>query len=134
MMKKTHTAIAIAAAIPIIDYFNLPYISIIGVIGANAPDWDFRLGLKHRTITHSLLLLFVSSFAVSFFSKNIALIWFMSYLLHLLADSCTKMGVPFLYPLVKKRYGLKLIKTGGVEDMFICLLAVFIISILYLKL
>lgn len=134
MMKKTHTAIGIAAAIVIINKFSLPYISIIGVIGANAPDWDFKLGLKHRTITHSLFLLFISSFALSILSKNIALIWFVSYLLHLLADSFTKMGVPFLYPFIKQRYGLKLIKTGGVEDMFICLVAVFIISILYLKL
>lgn len=134
MMKKTHTAIGIAAAIPIINKFSLPYISIIGVIGANAPDWDFKLGLKHRTITHSLFLLCLSSFAVSFLSKNIAVIWFVSYLLHLLADSCTKMGVPFLYPIAKQRYGLKLIKTGGVEDMFICLVAVFIICILYLRL
>lgn len=133
MMKKTHTAIGIAAAIAIINTFSLPYVSIIGVIGANAPDWDFKLGLKHRTITHSLLLLCLSSFAVSFFSKNIAVIWFVSYLLHLLADSFTKMGVPFLYPFIKQRYGLKLIKTGGVEDMFICLLAVFIISIMFIR-
>lgn len=133
MMKKTHTAIGIAAAIVIINKFNLPYISIIGVIGANAPDWDFKLGLKHRTITHSLFLLFISSFALSILSKNIALIWFVSYLLHLLADSFTKMGVPFLYPFIKQRYGLKLIKTGGVEDMFICLVAVFLISIMFIR-
>ena len=133
MMKKTHTAIGIAAAIAIINKFSLPYISIIGVIGANAPDWDFKLGLKHRTITHSLFLLFISSFVISFLSKNIAVIWFVSYLLHLLADSFTKMGVPFLYPIVKQRYGLKLIKTGGVEDMFICLLAIFLISLTILK-
>ena len=127
MMKKTHTAIAIAAAIPVIDYFNIPYISIVGIIGATAPDWDFLFGLKHRTITHSLLLLFVSSFLISIFNTNIALIWFISYFLHLIADSCTKMGVPFLYPFIKKRYGFKLIRTGGAEDMFVCLLAIFLI-------
>ena len=74
MMKKTHTAIAIAAAIPIVNYFNLSYVSIVGIIGATAADWDFLFGLKHRTITHSLLLLFVSSFLISIFNTNIALI------------------------------------------------------------
>ena len=128
MMKKTHVTIAIAAAIPTITYFNIPPISIVGILGATVPDWDFILGLKHRTITHSLLLLFISSFLVSLFNVNISLIWFISYFLHLIADSFTKMGVPFLYPLIKDRYGLKLIKTGGAEDMFIFILALFLIS------
>lgn len=131
MMKKTHVAIALAAAIPVVNYLSIPYISLLGVVGATAPDWDFRLGLKHRTITHSLLLLFLSSFLIAYFSINIAAVWFLSYLLHLIADSFTKMGVPFLYPLKKERYGFKLIKTGGAEDMFICLLAIFLISQLF---
>ena len=102
MMKKTHVAIALAAAIPVVNYLSIPYISLLGVVGATAPDWDFRLGLKHRTITHSLLLLFLSSFLIAYFSINIAAVWFLSYLLHLIADSFTKMGVPFLYPLKKE--------------------------------
>lgn len=128
MMKKTHMAIAIATAIPTINYLNIPFVSILGVIGAVAPDWDFLLGIKHRTISHSLLLLFTSTLLISFLNFNISLIWFICYLTHLLADSCTKMGVPFLYPFKKDKYGLKLIKTGGAEDMFICILAIFLIS------
>lgn len=129
MMKKTHISIGIATALPIINYFNIPLISILGAIGSVAADWDFILGIKHRTITHSLLLLFISSFLVSLFNVNISTIWFISYLLHLIADSFTKMGVPFLYPFIKKNFGLKLIKTGESEDMFICLLAIFLISL-----
>lgn len=128
MMKKTHTTIAIAAAIPTIAYLNIPPISILGIIGAMAPDWDFLLGLKHRTVTHSLLLLFISSFLISIYDVNLSLIWFISYFLHLIADSFTKMGVPFLYPFVKKNYGFKLIRTGGAEDIFIFILALFLIS------
>ena len=128
MMKKTHTTIAIAAAIPTIAYLNIPPISILGIIGAMAPDWDFLLGLKHRTVTHSLLLLFISSFLFSIYDVNISLIWFISYFLHLVADSFTRMGVPFLYPFIKKNYGFKLIRTGGAEDMFIFILALFLIS------
>ena len=55
--------------------------------------------------------------------------WFVSYFLHLIADSFTKMGVPFLYPFVKRNYGPKIIRTGGAEDMFVCILAIFIISL-----
>ena len=128
MMKKTHTTIAIAAAIPTIAYLNIPPVSILGIIGAMAPDWDFLLGLKHRTVTHSLLLLFISSFLISIYDVNISLIWFISYFLHLVADSFTRMGVPFLYPFIKKNYGFKLIRTGGAEDMFIFILALFLIS------
>lgn len=128
MMKKTHTAIAIATAIPVINYFHLPFISIVGIAGAVAPDWDFILGIKHRTITHSLILLIASSFLISIFNVDIGLVWFVSYFLHLIADSFTKMGVPFLYPFVKRRYGFKLIRTGGAEDMFICIVAIFLIS------
>lgn len=128
MMKKTHTAIAIAAAIPVINHFQLPFISILGIVGASAPDLDFLFGLKHRTITHSLILLITSSFLISIFNVDIGLVWFVSYFLHLLADSFTKMGVPFLYPFIKKRYGFKLIRTGGAEDMFICIVAIFLIS------
>ena len=128
MMKKTHVTIAIAAAIPTITYFNIPHISIVGILGATVPDWDFILGLKHRTITHSLLLLFISSFLVSLFNVNISIIWFISYFLHLIADSFTKMGVPFLYPFKKENFGFKLIRTGGAEDMFIFILALFLIS------
>lgn len=130
MMKKTHAAIGIAAAISLISYFNVPYISIIGVLGATFPDADLKFGIKHRTITHSILLLFISSAVICCINFEIGFIWFVSYLLHLIADSCTKMGVPFLYPFVKKNYGLKLIKTGEAEDIFIFILAVYLISVL----
>lgn len=43
MMKKTHLAIGIATALPIINYLNIPFIGILGAVGAIAPDWDFIL-------------------------------------------------------------------------------------------
>lgn len=133
MMKKTHLAISIATVIPIINYLNIPTFSIIGVLGGIAPDWDlFIPGVRHRTITHSLLLLLASAILISRFNAGIGLVWFTSYSTHLLADSCTKMGVPFLYPLKKENFGLRIIKTGEAEDMFICLVAIFLISLEFL--
>ena len=128
MMKKTHTAIGIAAAIPLISYLNIPYVSIIGVLGATFPDIDLNLGIKHRTITHSILLLVISTAIVCCLNFEVGFIWSISYLLHLIADSFTKMGVAFLYPFVKRNYGPKIIRTGGAEDMFIFILALFLIS------
>ena len=81
------------------------------------------------TVSHSLLFLFISTLLLSIFSLNIGLIWFISYGLHLIADSFTKMGVPFLYPFNKTNYGFKLIRSGGAEDMLLFLFFLYIISV-----
>lgn len=128
MMKRTHIAIGVAATLPII--LNNP-VSIIGVLGSTFPDWDYLLGIKHRTYTHSLLVLTVSSITILVFNKWIALVWFINFGLHLVADSFTKMGTPFLYPWNKKCYGYKLIKTRGAEDYFIQALAIAFIMFAY---
>lgn len=129
MMGRTHIAIGIAAALPVIKYLDLNYVSMAGtIIGSVAPDWDLYLGIKHRTITHSLLLLLISSVWVGVFNIDMAILWFIAYALHLIADSFTKMGVPFFYPFIKKKYGAKLIYASGAEDLFVLLVAIYIIS------
>lgn len=129
MMGRTHTAIGIAVAIPVIKYLDLSYISMAGaIVGSVAPDWDLYLGIKHRTITHSLLFLLISSALVGIFNIDMAILWFIAYGLHLIADSFTKMGVPFFYPFIKKRYGAKLVYASGAEDLFILVVAIYIIS------
>jgi len=128
MMKRTHIAIGVAATLPII--INNP-ISIIGVLGSMAPDWDYLLGIKHRTYTHSLLVLTISSILILIFNKWIALVWFINFALHIVADSFTKMGTPFLYPWNKKYYGYKFIKTRGAEDYFIQALVIAFIMFVY---
>ena len=128
MMKRTHIAIGVAATLPII--INNP-ISAIGMLGSIIPDWDYILGIKHRTYTHSLLILAISSITILVFNKWIALVWFINYGLHLVADSFTKMGIPYLYPWNKKYYGYKLIKTRGAEDYFIQALAIAFIMFVY---
>ena len=128
MTRKTHIAIGIAATIPLLKYTSIDFFGVVGIIGATAPDIDLKLGIKHRTITHSLLFLFLSSLFIFLFSKSIAIVWFINVLLHLIADSFTKMGIAWLYPFKRKYYGYKLIRTGGAEDYFITLLLIFIIS------
>lgn len=125
MTKKTHIITGFIATLPIL--YVCPFYSILGILGATLPDIDYKIGIEHRTITHSLLALFSSTLLILVFNKYIALAFFISYSTHLLLDSCTKMGVPFLYPWNKKCFGPKLIKTGGAEELFLFLLLFYLI-------
>ena len=128
MMGRTHIAIGVAVALPVIKYLDLSYISSMAgaIVGSVAPDWDLYLGIKHRTITHSLLFLLTISVLIGIFNIDMAILWFIVYALHLIADSFTKMGVPFFYPFIKERYGAKLMYASGAEDLFI--ITIYIIS------
>lgn len=110
MSGKEHRAIGIVVTIPLIIYTNIGLLeAIAGLIGATAPDWDFKLrflGIKHRTITHSFIALFVTTFVCIAINADFGIVWFINYFLHLLADSLTPKGVPFFYPYKKKRYKL----------------------------
>ena len=127
MTKKTHLVIGTLACIPIIPSTGI--ISLIGILGSVAPDLDIKLGMRfHRTFTHGLFFLMFSSLGISIFSKNIALIWFISYASHLFLDSMTKGGVPLLYP-IGSSYGLRLFTTGKIFDKLIGLFGIFMIGL-----
>lgn len=126
MTKKTHICVSVAATLPIIIILRSPY-ALIGLVGSIAPDWDIRLGIKHRTITHSFITLIVTTIVLFLFNNILGLIWGLNYLIHLILDSFTVTGVPLFHPFRDKYYGFKLIRTGEVEDLLICLVAVLII-------
>ena len=132
MTKKTHLVIGTLACLPIIPTTGL--FSILGIIGSVAPDIDIKLGMKfHRTFTHGLFFLMFSSLGISVISKNIALIWFVSYASHLFLDSLTKGGVPLLYPMSSK-YGLRLFTTGLLFDKLIGVFGIFMIGLYIISL
>lgn len=126
MTRKTHIAVGLAATLPLLSL--CPKISIIGIVASTLPDIDIILKIKHRTITHSLLALLVSTVVVMALNFSIGVIFGLNYLIHLILDSFTNMGIPLLYPYLKKRYGPRLILTGGIEDICICLAAIFVIT------
>lgn len=131
MMRKTHLIIGITCSLPLFtSNLVLPY-SVIGLIGAIAPDWDFKLHIRHRTITHSLLFLLISTYIIYCSNLDISIVWFVTYSLHLLLDSFTIKGIPLFYPFSKKYYGFKLFKTGGFFDY---LFFIFFIYILFTQL
>jgi inner membrane protein len=127
MTKKTHLVIGTLACLPIASTTGI--FSLIGILGSVAPDIDTKLGMRfHRTFTHGLFFLMFSSLGISVISKNIALIWFISYASHLFLDSLTKGGVPLLYPMGSK-YGLRLFTTGLLFDKLIGLFGIFMIGL-----
>lgn len=130
MMKRTHLAVGLAATIPLIVANP---ISVIGLLGSTVPDWDYYIGLEHRGFTHSFLALGLSTWAIYVVDSRVALVWFINYLLHIMLDSLTVMGVPFLYPLIKQRCYLAKLKTRGGEDYFFQLMAIAFICFRYLE-
>lgn len=128
MTRKTHIAIGTVACIP----FITSPLGLIGLLGSIAPDYDIKLNIiLHRTFTHSLIFLMFSSLIISIFSKEVSLIWFISYSSHLILDSLTVSGIPLFWGIKNKKYGLKLFHTGFVFDnlLFIIGLGCLLISI-----
>lgn len=131
MMKRTHMFAGAAATLPFINATNVLFLPI-AIIGSFVADWDYKIGLKHRGITHTALALLITSSLFSIYSLQLGLLWALNYSMHLLLDSLTVTGVPLLYPIKNKTYGFKLIKTRSSEDMFICLICIYLISYLFL--
>lgn len=129
MTHKTHMVVGTLVSIP----FIASPIGLLGISGSIAPDFDIKLGIKHRTITHSLLMLFFTSLIIKNINFNIGLIWFINYLSHLILDSLTKSGVKFFYP-SKKNYGLRLFKTGDIFDYIIRVVGIMLIFLIIGKL
>jgi inner membrane protein len=129
MTKKTHIAVGFAATLPLMGFF--PKYAIIGLMACTIPDIDVIIKLKHRTFTHSFLAMFCTTVLVTSVNFYVGIIFGLNYLIHLVLDSFTNMGVPLFYPYQKKTYGLKLFLTGEFEDLFICVMAVLIITILW---
>lgn len=127
MTKQTHICIGILVSIPSIT----SPLGIVGLIGSIAPDIDIKFkeyGIKHRNITHSFLLLVLTTIIIKKINLDIAHVWFVSYLSHLILDSFTKNGVKLLYP-YRKSFGLKLFTTGKIFDKIIGYIGIVLIFI-----
>lgn len=128
MTKKTHLVIGTLTSLPIVIN-SLGVFSLLGILGSIAPDLDIKLGKRfHRTFTHTLFFLIFTSFGLAVISKEIAIIWFVSYASHLFLDSLTKGGVPLFYPIGSK-YGLRLFTTGLIFDKLIGLFGLLMLGV-----
>ena len=90
----------------------------------------------HRTITHSIFFAIFSAGIVILPSMSIQNPLIDSMLTsfgvgiligdisHILLDSLTVSGVPFLYPILKSKFSLTKMKTGGAGEQFISVLLI----------
>lgn len=135
MTGKTHAAAGVAAALML--GANAPQIAII-VFGSLLPDIDHSgstLGrlvkplsksLKHRSVTHSLLFLLISTILSPYLGIGV--------LTHILLDMLNPEGVRLFFPYKKKMKVpiiSKFVKTGsGWETVIFALLVIGCIAIL----
>ncbi len=98
----THIALAfflvkvveIALMVDLLDsYWAYAIVSLFAVL----PDFDYLVGIKHRTWTHTLWFTLIALILLPF-SWKLALIGWISILSHLFGDMMTHSGVKLLYP------------------------------------
>lgn len=126
MTRRTHIA-AGCAILSTADFNRGIFIFLVGLSGVFIPDFDIRFGLKHRTITHSLLGLGICTYILYKIGRIEGVYFSLAYLSHLLLDWMTVRGIPWLYPFSKKNYSLKITKTGSILDtiLFVVLVMMF---------
>lgn len=109
---------------------------ILGYLLIDAfPTWTFLLGLyllgaaifPHRSFTHSLFALLYIGLISSLITSTYSLAVVVGYASHILADACTKKGIPFFWPFLRKNFGLSqlgiVIRTNGTVDHLLGLLS-----------
>lgn len=129
MKRTTHILLGAAVAMPIAASLS-PAVAIgavwLGMVGGGYPDWidlrsDFKARLKHRGVSHSILLgvvlmagvflmlqITTSQFpAIALAESEIramTLTFALGFLSHLLADACTYAGVRPLLPFSNEQW------------------------------
>ena len=111
-----------------------PILGVIATIpGSYAPDVDIAGStaskkfpllakfLKHRGITHTLLIPAVIYCILSQFNFNLMVAtqifgFLLGYVMHIFADMLNKKGVPILWPLMTSHFHIMTIKTGTFEE------------------
>ncbi len=134
MKGYAHKIITASAAM----LLGAPAIGVAGAtLGSTLPDIDIKLGIPHRTWTHYWPV-YASGMAFVWYFEHtrhmtplqhagmVALWWFFAgALFHILEDSFTKMGVPWIVPSnPKKRFSFGITTTGGFFEKFVVVAAV----------
>lgn len=131
MMKATHQLLGVALGLALILPTNPEPIAILSAAGLSSiaaalPDFDIRLGLKHRGITHSVWALVLVWALCGRFVPHLTPYLFGGYASHILADMLTVSGVPVFYP-NPNRFKLARFRTGGVMDKLLSVCAALLI-------
>jgi inner membrane protein len=130
MNKYTHGAIAAAFTVCVNQAIPMPLITVLAgtIIGSNLPDIDHPLPfVKHRGITHCLLICLLIAIAFVVIKEYVLLGIFMSYLTHIIADMFNGKGCPLLYPFYKKRIRVADLKYDGIAETIIRYFSILVI-------
>ena len=131
MMKKTHLLFGIAFFLVCNLYFNFPLeFSIFALVGAMLPDLDLKW--KHRKVLHNLWVLGVIILTMFYFEiSEIAIVIFsLGFISHLLADSLTKMGISWLWPIRFPHLEGGITTGSWKESVFSFIILIFIVIML----
>jgi len=117
MMGRSHVAIGTLTALVLTPHaVVIPFVvtMVSAALGSQLPDWDLKLHIKHRTITHWLLWpLLLYWFLPNPIGVGLAIGWGM----HILADALTVEGVPALWPIPIRLRGF--VHTGGITEWLV---------------
>jgi len=127
MLKKTH---AIVSFTPVYILTSSLELSLYSVLFGIVSDIDHTLGLRHRSVTHSLLFLVISSITLLLFiSKTLAIVAFYAIASHIALDMLTSSGVELYWP-IKRRKRIARFKYDSIIVNFLliaaCLLAIYL--------
>ena len=100
----THIALAIltikiAEIAFLTNLLNSHLAWVIASLYAVLPDFDYLVGLKHRTYTHTVYSALIASYPLIFVDLSLWAVGLIAYFSHLLGDMMTHSGVKLLYPM-----------------------------------
>ncbi|MFC7442878.1 metal-dependent hydrolase [Laceyella putida] len=130
-LKRNYRSFALAAigAVMVLFYFlkGLPaWVLWLGIYAAGVAY------IPHRTATHSLLACAYVGWVTYTIAPAYTWAVVLGYLSHLIADTMTSAGVPYLWPYKKKfnlkGFGIK-VKTGGAGDQLIGTVAIIVAAL-----
>ncbi|PIU61177.1 hypothetical protein COS83_04740 [archaeon CG07_land_8_20_14_0_80_38_8] len=93
MNLLTHVLFGLAIG----EVLNLELAGVI--LGSVLPDFDYLIGITHRTFTHSLLFILLISLIFYKKDKRFSTSLLIGFASHLLLDAFTTQGIMLLYPL-----------------------------------
>ena len=139
MLIKTHLAVTVFfillfisnvenqitfAVVALLATFFADIDSQFSILGRYKIFRFFQFFVKHRTIIHTFLFLFLVTFFFVLFFPILALPFFLGYASHLMVDSFTVMGIKPFWPLKKVSSGI--IRTGNKSETIVFVVFVLI--------
>ena len=129
MLGKTHVAVGLATYVATTKSFHPAELAVVAAT-STLPDIDFHFG--HRGVTHSLFALVLLAYIVKTTYPALLIPVLIGYGSHLILDTLTPMGIPWLWP-KNKRYKIPLVQTGSTKESIIKYFAFLILVILAIK-